>query len=77
MPDKESNTPQRGQSLIKVLKSTASSMLGVQSKKNHEEDFAKGKLSHYIIAGIVGTIFFILIVLGVVMLVSSLVIPPQ
>ena len=63
----------RGQSLFSVFRSVASSMFGVQSSKQHQEDFTQGKVSTYIIVGIVATILFFVKILGVVLLVVYIV----
>jgi len=77
MSEQNSPKPQeeRGQTIGSVIKSVAASMIGVQSSKKHEEDFAKGKPSTYIIMGLVATFVFILAIWGMVKLVSSLVTP--
>lgn len=54
---------------MQVVKSVLSSMFGVQSSKNRERDFTKGKPVHYIVVGLVFTILFILTLVGVVKLV--------
>ena len=56
-------------SLKDTIKSVASAFLGVQSNKNREKDFTQGKLSHFIIVGIVGVIIFIATLVAVVTLV--------
>lgn len=65
----ESN--QQGQSLISVIRSVSASMFGVQSSKKHEEDFAKGSATTYIVVGLIATMVFVLAVWGVVKLVVS------
>lgn len=57
---------------LDTMKGTLAAFLGVQSSKDYEHDFTGGKASHFIIAGIIGTIVFILLVWGVVKLVLSL-----
>lgn len=52
-----------------VLGSTLAAAFGVQSSKNRERDFAKGKPSHFIFMGIGFTAVFVLIIVGVVSLV--------
>jgi len=52
MPDK---TP----SFKDTFKSVASAFFGVQSNKNREKDFTQGKLSHFIIVGIISVIVFV------------------
>ena len=54
---------------MQMLGSTIAAALGVQSSKNRERDFAKGKAIHFILMGIGFTVVFVLIVLGVVNLV--------
>lgn len=55
-----------------TMKGTLAAFLGVQSSKDYERDFTKGKASHFIIAGLIGTLLFILMVSGVVTLVMKL-----
>jgi hypothetical protein len=47
-------------------------MFGVQSSSKHEEDFARGDATTYIVVGLVATILFVLAVWGVVQLVVRL-----
>jgi len=54
---------------MQVVKSVLSGMFGVQSSKNRERDFTKGKPIHYIVVGLVFTLLFILTLVGVVKLV--------
>jgi len=54
-----------------TFKSVGSAFIGVQSNKNRERDFAKGKASHFIIAGVIATILFI----GVLITIVSYVLP--
>jgi len=50
-----------------TFKSVASAFFGVQSNKNREKDFTQGKLSHFIIVGVISVIIF---VSALIMLVS-------
>jgi hypothetical protein len=50
-----------------VLTSTLAAALGVQSSRNRKRDFSRGRASHFIIAGVVFTILF---VLGMVLIVN-------
>ncbi|MGB0936775.1 MAG: DUF2970 domain-containing protein [Colwellia sp.] len=59
------------QSLFSTLKSVSAAFVGVQSDKNRQDDFNQGKISHFIIAGIICTGIFIAGLVTVV----SLVIP--
>jgi hypothetical protein len=51
---------------LRVIKSVMSAMIGVQKKKNLEEDFSKSSATPFIIAGIIMTLLFILAVWAVV-----------
>ena len=48
------------------FKSVAAAFFGVQSNKNREKDFAQGKLSHFIIIGIVCVFIFITCLIALV-----------
>ena len=52
-----------------IAGSTIAAAFGVQKRANRERDFARGKPLHFIIAGIVFTVVFVLIVASVVHLV--------
>ena len=55
-----------------VLLSALAGLIGVQSRKNHERDFASGKFWHFFIAGGIVTVLFITAVwLAVNLLLSS------
>ena len=56
---------------LKVIKSVLSAMIGVQKKKNLQEDFSKASATPFIIAGIIMTLLFILAVWGVVQIALS------
>lgn len=53
---------------IRVIKSVLSAMIGVQKKKNLQEDFSKSNATPFIVAGIIMTLLFILAIWGVVQL---------
>jgi hypothetical protein len=57
--------------LWQVIASTVAAAFGVQSSRNRERDFTLGKPSHFIIAGIVFTVLFVLGMVLVVNLVLS------
>jgi len=59
--------PPAALSLWQIVSSTIAAALGVQSSRNRERDFNAGKPSHFIIAGIVFTVLF---VVGMIMLVK-------
>jgi hypothetical protein len=55
-----------------LVKSVLMAFLGVQSENNRARDFSKGKLSHFIIIGLMLGLLFILTIVGVVNLVINL-----
>lgn len=56
---KDNKTP-AGTGIFSVLKSTAAAAFGVQSQANREKDFTEGKPIHFIIAGLIATLAFLL-----------------
>lgn len=58
-------------SLLQIASSTVAAMFGVQSQANRERDFRVGKPIHFVVAGVVGTIVFVLVIVAVVRLVLS------
>ena len=58
-------------SLFKVVLSVIAAMFGVQSSKNQQRDFAKGRPAAYIIVGVIMTLLFILTLWTVVTIVLS------
>ncbi|HEC30067.1 MAG TPA: DUF2970 domain-containing protein [Gammaproteobacteria bacterium] len=58
-------------SIFRVVLSVLAAMSGVQSSKNRERDFARGRPAAYIIVGIIMTVVFILILWTVVSLVTG------
>lgn len=72
MKDSADKTPEEEPETLtfwQVLSSTLAAAFGVQSSKNRERDFTKGKPSHFIFMGIGFTVVFVLIIVGVVSLV--------
>ena len=59
-------------SFKEMAKSVAAAAFGVQSGKNRERDFGKGKPSHFIVLGLLFTLTFILVIAGIVQLVLHL-----
>ncbi len=53
-------------SILQVLTSVLAAFVGVQSSKNREVDFTNGKISHYIVVGLVVVVVFILAIVFVV-----------
>jgi hypothetical protein len=58
-------------SIWQIISSTIAAAFGVQSSRNRERDFAAGKPSHFIIAGIVFTVVFVIGMILLVRLVLS------
>lgn len=52
--------------LWETVKSVNAAFFGVQSSKNRERDFTKGKASHFIVIGILMTAVFIFVLLFIV-----------
>lgn len=61
----------KGTGFISIIQSTLASAFGVQSSKNKDRDFEKGRPAHFIIAGIVGTVIFILLLVLIVNIVLA------
>lgn len=55
-----------------TFKSVCAAFLGVQSDKNRKRDFNEGKLSHFIIAGVIAVVIFITILIVAVNLAISI-----
>lgn len=64
-------TAENRQGIWATMKGVVAAFLGVQSRQQHEEDFAKGSASSYIIVALVFVILFIGIIIAVVNLVMS------
>ena len=52
-----------------TIKSVLAAFIGVQSNKNRELDFNQGKLSHFIIAGVLIVVLFIFALITTVSLI--------
>ena len=55
-----------------MLQSTIAAAFGVQSSRNRERDFTRGKASHFIFMGIGFTVIFVIVMIGIVYLVLSI-----
>ena len=64
-------TPENKASLSATFKSVGAAFIGVQSNENRKRDFAHGKLSHFIIVGIIAVIAFIGALIAVVSIVLN------
>ncbi|WP_299726628.1 DUF2970 domain-containing protein [uncultured Endozoicomonas sp.] len=61
----------KGTGIRSVILSALSAAFGVQKQSNLERDFKKGKPAHFIIAGLVGTFLFVIILMAIVRMVLS------
>lgn len=62
---------EKKQSFIRIVSSIWAAFLGVQKRERLEEDFTRGSARHYIVAGVLFVVLFILVVVGVVKLVLA------
>ena len=58
--------------VLDIFKSVGAAFFGVQSEANRQRDFNHGKLRHFVIAGLVATVLFVLAIFGIVQLVLFL-----
>lgn len=56
---------------LNAIKSVMAAFVGVQKKKNLEEDFAKSSATPFIMAGLLMAVVFVLVVYSIVQLVLS------
>lgn len=52
--------------VLQVFKSVLAAFVGVQSKENRELDFTEGKVSHYIVVGLIVVGIFIATIVFIV-----------
>lgn len=69
--DEQSAPDQDSLSFWQMLGSVLAAAFGVQSSKNRQRDFSRGKPLHFIFLGIGFTAVFVLLVISVVRLVLS------
>jgi hypothetical protein len=67
--DQKDDAPGGRLSILQVAQSVLAATIGVQSNRNRERDFHRGSAKAFIIAGLIGTLLFILTVYTVVKLV--------
>ncbi|MEX2488252.1 MAG: DUF2970 domain-containing protein [Pseudomonadales bacterium] len=63
----DNNSPSRWQVALSVI----AAAIGVQSRKNRERDFSHGDPVTFIIAGLIFTVLFVVVLLGIVYLVLN------
>lgn len=67
----DTKTNESAPSLKDVAGSVAAAFIGVQSNKNRERDFSKGKFSHFVLIGLLAVLLFV----GVLVTIVSFVLP--
>ena len=71
-PEKPEQEQKKGSlNPLQVISSVFAAGLGVQSSKNRERDFNQGRAGVFIAAGIIFTLLFIGVMVGIVQLVLS------
>ncbi|MGA0840587.1 MAG: DUF2970 domain-containing protein [Pseudomonadales bacterium] len=68
----ESPPSRRSLTLLQIIGSTIAAAFGVQSSRNRERDFAAGRPTHFIAAGIIFTVLFVVTMIFVVRGVMSI-----
>lgn len=53
-------------SWLKLIVTVAAAAFGVQSEKQREQDFSQKSIVPYIVAGVIFTLLFVLVLIGVV-----------
>ncbi len=53
-------------SFLDTLKSVLAAFFGVQSDAKRERDFTHGRPAHFILVGLIATVLFVLLVVGIV-----------
>lgn len=66
---KSSEPANKSPSILQVIQSVLAAAIGVQSNQNRERDFTRGSAKTFIIAGLIGTVVFVLTIYTVVHLV--------
>ncbi len=64
-------TSEKKTSLSTTFRSVGAAFIGVQSNENRTRDFTHGKLSHFIIVGVIAVIIFIGALIAVVSMVLN------
>ena len=57
--------------ILQVVKSVLAAFIGVQSKKNREQDFTQGSITSYIVVGLIATVGFILTLVFLVSMITG------
>jgi hypothetical protein len=68
-PQGQDDAAEQSLSFLQIAGSAVAAAFGVQSSRNRARDFSRGKLSHFIVAGVVFTAAFVIIMIVLVNLV--------
>lgn len=68
---KRPDAPRRKLTFWQVVKSTLAAAIGVQTPEARERDFTQGSAGPFIVAGIIGTLIFIIVLVVIVKLVLA------
>ncbi len=68
-PEHQASPENSPPTLRQMLHSVLAAAFGVQSAKNRERDFTRGKPAHFLVLGAVFTVIFAALLFGVVQLV--------
>ena len=71
MKNPPNRSPDDKMTLLQVAQSVLAAAFGVQSSRNRERDFKHGSARTFILAGLVGTVLFVVAVWGVVSIVMK------
>ena len=71
MKNQPNRPPDDKMTLLQVAQSVLAAAFGVQSSRNRERDFKRGSARTFILAGLVGTVLFVVAVWGVVSVVMK------
>ena len=71
MKNPPNRSPDDKMTLLQVAQSVLAAAFGVQSSRNRERDFKHGSARTFILAGLAGTVLFVVAVWGVVSIVMK------
>lgn len=69
--DKHDNESTQAPTLKDVASSVGAAFIGVQSERNRQRDFSKGKFSHFVVVGLLAVVIFVLGLVAIVNLVLA------
>lgn len=69
--DTNEQVSERPPGVLDVFKSVGAAFFGVQTEANRRRDFTHGKLHHYVIAGAIATVVFVLVLVVIVRIILA------